>query len=191
MSGSRARRRTPVIGYERSLGGCGTTGPGVSHYRVDADGVSAEWVEAEVATLGQPTIVYFHGSRFASGSLEKVRPQAAELAIITGARVLSVESCTVEDGLTAYVWLLREGLDRQTTIFLGPPGNGRLPSAVLLAAAALGLPLPAGSQTVSLPLALELGNSKHLDRFYEEPPAVLTARRKHQRGEGKPAPRGP
>src|SRR5436190_24290670 len=33
----------------------------VIYCRVDANGVPAEWVEATVATTGQPTLIYFSG----------------------------------------------------------------------------------------------------------------------------------
>ena len=117
---------------------------GGSHCRVDAGGVPGEWVEACVATPDQPTIVYLHGGRSAGGSLETVRPLARELAIVTGARVLSVECATAADAVTAYAWLCGEGLDVDTTTFAGAPADGDLP-AVRLAVAGFGLPLPDGA----------------------------------------------
>lgn len=117
----------------------------VSYCAVDADGVPVEWVEAGVATLDQPTIIYLHGGAFTRGSLETVRPPAAELAVVTGARVLSVECATVADGVTAYAWLLGEGLDVDTTTLVSAPTDDGV-AAGRLALEEFGLPLPGGAR---------------------------------------------
>jgi hypothetical protein len=71
---------------------------------VDAGGVPAEWVEATVATDRQPTVVYFH--------LGDGRPAACDLALATGARVLSVPCPSgAGPGVAAYTWLLGEGVN--------------------------------------------------------------------------------
>jgi len=48
---------------------------------------------------------------------------AGEMAVSTGARVLTVECTTALDGVRAYTWLLGEGLDPDTTSFTGGPGR--------------------------------------------------------------------
>lgn len=112
--------------------------------RVDAGGVPAEWVEATVATAGQPTYVLFSDGRSGIEALTAGRELAREIAIATGARVLSIgcRSATVDDGVTAYGWLLGEGLDLHTTCFVIDPAGGGLASAVTAAAKARGLPVP-------------------------------------------------
>ena len=121
----------------------------LSHFRVDADGVPCEWVEATRATRGQETIVYFLGGEHGVGPLERYRPSALEFAIATGARILTV-ACggAVEDGLAAYVWLLGEGCDTKATAFTDPVG-GTLAAAVLEAGNARGLPLPSAGVWLS------------------------------------------
>jgi hypothetical protein len=94
----------------------------INHQAVDAYGVRAEWVEAVAATPGQPTIVLFYDP--SASHHERVRMVAGELAVRTGARVLTVECMTAWDGLTAYAWLLGEGLDSETTSFTGDPAIG-------------------------------------------------------------------
>lgn len=116
---------------------------GVSVTPADADGVDVEWVETVPASCGQPTIVLFHRSRSFGFPLEAVRPLAARLAMVTTARVLSVACRSTADAVTAYAWLLGEGLDLETTSFVGGPADGGLPAAVGLAANEIGLPTPA------------------------------------------------
>lgn len=114
----------------------------LSHCRVDAHGVPCEWVEVTRATRGQPTIVYFLGAEDGVDPLRLYRPLAFEVAVATGARILTVACCgAVEDGLTAYGWLLGEGCDTRATAFTDPVG-GTLAAAVLEAGSARGLPLP-------------------------------------------------
>jgi monoterpene epsilon-lactone hydrolase len=114
----------------------------VSHCPVDAGGVEAEWVEACVATSDQPTLVYFHGGPRITGDAESGRRRAGTLAVATGARVLSVTCVAVDDGVAAYVWLLGEGVDLDTTTFVCDAAGGDRAGAVLQAARDRKLPLP-------------------------------------------------
>lgn len=109
---------------------------------VDIGPVSAEWVEAVVATAGQPTIVDFHDT---GRSPDGDRRFAEWLAVSTGARVLRVEcGCSggVEDGVRAYLWLLNEGVDLRTTAFVDEGRSCGLAAAVLACARKRDLPLP-------------------------------------------------
>ena len=127
--------------------------PGLSHCRVDADGVAAEWVEATVATRGQPTLVYFPAGGYGPDVLEQNRPVAGTLAVVSDARVLVVacrqaaglaHSAAIERGIAVYRWLLREGSDLETTTFVGDSGDSSLVRALLAEARNRRLPLPAG-----------------------------------------------
>ena len=120
------------------------------HCRVDADGVTAAWVETTAATIGQPTIVYFPAGT-GEDSLQGF-PVAEYLADVTGARILVVARrrprhgrCPddVEDGLRAYAWLLHEGCDVDTTAFFGDAPGAVRAASVLSGAVARGLPVPA------------------------------------------------
>ena len=126
--------------------------PPVSRCAVDADGVSAEWVEATVAKSDQPTLVYFSPLPHCKNYPAEARPVAADLAIATGARVLTVgfhvgrsrgDFSAVEDGLTVWRWLLGEGCDSHTTAFIAGPVKGARAVAVLYEARRRGLQLPA------------------------------------------------
>lgn len=110
------------------------------HQAVDADGVRAEWVEAVAATPDQPTIILFYDP--SARNTERVRLVAGKLAISTGARVLTVECTTAEEGVRAYAWVLGEGLDPDTTSFIGESVDSPVPAAVRRGVEALGLPQP-------------------------------------------------
>jgi hypothetical protein len=122
----------------------------INHQAVDADGVRAEWVEAVAATPDQPTIVLFYDP--SASDTERVRLVAGEMAVSTGARVLTVECMTARYGIAAYAWVLGEGLDPDTTSFIGEPVNSPLPAAVRWGVEALGLPQPSpGLRTSPVP----------------------------------------
>lgn len=125
----------------------------MSHCRVDAAGIPAEWVETAVASEGQPTIVYFVTDGSGADALERSRRSAHDLARADGARVLTVacrqersrsSAAAVEAGLAAYGWLLREGCDVALTAFAEHSAGAGIAEAVLAAAGSRGLPLPAG-----------------------------------------------
>ena len=121
----------------------------MSHCRVDAAGIPAEWVETAVASEGQPTIVYFVTDGYGADALERSRRSAHDLAQADAARVLTVacQRCSfagaVDAGLAAYGWLLREGCDVALTSFADDSADAGLADAVLAAASRRGLPLPA------------------------------------------------
>lgn len=112
-----------------------------------------------MATEHQPTIVCFLGFRATADTLETFRPAAWDLAMKTGARVLSVacasaaelsHTAPVEAGLAAYAWLLGEGCDVDRTTFAHDPSGGPLVAAIRVAAATRGLPLPPNDHTVAV-----------------------------------------
>lgn len=129
------------------------TAPMLSHCRVDAGGVPAEWLEANVATASQRTIVCFLGGGYGVDALEQNRPSAGDLAVATGARVLTIAclapdtpslAAAVKNGVTAYAWLLGEGCDVNLTAFTHDSVGASLLEGILVAARSRGLPVPAG-----------------------------------------------
>ena len=115
---------------------------------VDAGGVPAQWVETTVATPGQATFVMFVAD---FDEVIVCRQLAWSLATTIGARVFVVgcrtspshcERDMVDDGVTAYAWLLNEGLDLATTTFVTSSVEATLARAVLQAAKARGLSVP-------------------------------------------------
>jgi len=127
-----------------------TTSPsvGVSPCPVNANGVPAEWVECTVATESQTTIVYLVG---AADGLESARRSAEDLAIATGARVLTVACSGSSDGsfdkavmagLVAWTWLLTEGCAPDRTTFVYDVLDRELAEAVMQGLRSEGLPVP-------------------------------------------------
>ena len=124
----------------------------VSTCRVEANGVPVEWVEAAVvATAGQPTFVYFIGGRHGARALEHSRRAAGDLAVTTGARVLTVacrgvaahsRAAAVQRGVAAYVWLLGEGCDLDNTTFRDDAADHWLVTGITGRAGNRGVPVP-------------------------------------------------
>jgi len=105
---------------------------------VNAGGVAAEWIEVVAATVGQPTLVCFPGPETDRMGL------ATGLALRTGARVLVVGGSSVEDGMTAWTWLLHEGCDAERTTFVGTTAGSVRAFDVLAEAQLRGVTVPEG-----------------------------------------------
>jgi hypothetical protein len=71
----------PLASDKTGLLSGGSITPRVSYCRVDAAGVPAEWIDATVATEGQPTFVYFLSGEYGAEALEQSRPSARDLAV--------------------------------------------------------------------------------------------------------------
>ena len=144
--------------------GCST--PRVSCWRVDPAGVPAEWVESTVATEGQLTLVYFVKGGYGVEALQRNRPSARDIAVVTGARVLTVacsqrgkpsDIAAVNRGLNAYAWLLSEGCDVDQTAFTHDANGAALAESILVVARNQGLPVPAGGIWPCRPRSRSLG----------------------------------
>ncbi len=123
---------------------------------VDADGVPCEWVTS--CGGGSRTILAARGGGYCLGSLASNRRFCALLADVTGARVLNVEyrsapehpfPAALDDVLTAYRWLLRDGADPTTVALAGNSAGGGLVLAALLALRDAGDPRPAAAIALS------------------------------------------
>ena len=130
---------------------------GITVEPIDADGVPCEWVTSRDSD-GSRTIVGVRGGGYCLGSLASNRRFCALLADVTGARVLNVEyrnapehpfPAALDDVLTAYRWLLRDGADPRTVAFAGNSAGGGLVLAGLLALRDAGDPLPVAAIAVS------------------------------------------
>jgi len=123
-------------------------------------GLAAEWAWPLDAqdTGALPVLLYFHDGGYVIGSPRSHRHLTSRLALAAHARVLSVDyalapeapfPAAVEDGLKAYLWLLDQGHAPQRIALGGDSAGGGLAVAVLLAARARGLPMPAGAALIS------------------------------------------
>ena len=108
---------------------------------VNADGVPAEWIS--MGDVRQDRIVlYFHGSGFIMGSVKTHRALTAHISNAAEARILSVDyrlapehpfPAAVEDGITAYRWLLKNGFSPDGIAVAGDSAGGALSVATMFA----------------------------------------------------------
>ncbi len=125
--------------------------------RVNAGGVTAEWVTAEGASDSR-VVLYFHGGGYIIGSPRTHRAMLAYLSRDAASRVLALDyrlapehpfPAPVEDAVAAYRWLLAEGFDPARITLGGDSAGGGLTVAALVQIRYLGLPLPAAGVCVS------------------------------------------
>ena len=125
--------------------------------RVNAGGVTAEWVTAEGASDSR-VVLYFHGGGYIIGSPRTHRAMLAHLSRDAASRVLALDyrlapehpfPAPVEDAVAAYRWLLAEGFDPAKITLGGDSAGGGLTVAALVQIRYLGLPLPAAGACVS------------------------------------------
>ncbi len=136
--------------------------------RVNAGGVTAEWVTAEGASDSR-VVLYFHGGGYIIGSPRTHRAMLAHLSRDAAARVLALDyrlapehpfPAPVEDAVAAYRWLLSEGFDPANIVLGGDSAGGGLTIAALVQIRYLGLPIPAAGVCVSPWVDMEgLGDS--------------------------------
>jgi acetyl esterase/lipase len=123
---------------------------GVSYESVDADGLSAMWC---IPTDEDPTtvVLYFHGGGFITGSLHSHRKMAGHLASKIRSRVLVVDyrrapeylyPAQVEDGVTAFRWLISQGYAPDRIAAAGDSAGGTLALALVVSLREQGLPTP-------------------------------------------------
>lgn len=140
-----------------SLGAMFPTPEDVSVISVDANGVPCEWVGAPGARDDR-VILYVHGGGYVIGHIGGYREFGGRLSRATKARVLNVEyrlapehpyPAAVDDALSAYRWLLDDGIDPARIAIAGDSAGGGLTVATLMAARDAGLPLPAAGVCMS------------------------------------------
>ena len=125
--------------------------------RLNAGGVTAEWVTAEGASDSR-VVLYFHGGGYIIGSPRTHRAMMAHLSRDAASRVLALDyrlapehpfPAPVEDAVASYRWLLAEGFDPARITLGGDSAGGGLTVAALVQIRYLGLPMPAAGVCVS------------------------------------------
>lgn len=123
---------------------------------INADGLSAEWIEAPNADLG--VILYLHGGAYALGSIDVHREFIARLAQATRMRCLAINyrlapehpfPAALEDATAAYHWLLAQGVDPSHIIIVGDSAGGGLALSTVVTIRDAGEQLPAGAVCIS------------------------------------------
>src|ERR1039458_8463152 len=125
---------------------------GVTYEPVDAGGVAAEWAIPAPPAPGR-VLLYLHGGGYSAGSIASHRNLVGHLAKAAGVRGLSVEyrlapedpfPAGLDDAVTAFSWLLREGYEAGRIGVAGDSAGGGLALATALALRERGLPAPGG-----------------------------------------------
>lgn len=130
---------------------------GVKGQIVDVDGLYAEWLIPENASLNK-VLLYIHGGGFISGSVASHRAHVAKFARGSGLRSLLFDyrlapeqpfPAALEDCVRAYKWLLKSGYEPKDIVIGGESAGGTLTLSLLLALKAEGIELPAAGFAIS------------------------------------------
>jgi acetyl esterase/lipase len=147
--------------------------------RVNAGGVTAEWVTAEGASDSR-VVLYLHGGGYIIGSPRTHRPMMAVLSQAAGARVLGLDyrlapehpfPAPVEDSVSAYRWLLNEGYDPSMIAVAGDSAGGGLTVSALVQFRYLGMPMAGAAVCISPWVDME-GLGESMDTRAEADPMV-------------------
>jgi len=123
---------------------------GARFARVDAGGVAAEWMEMPRVARDR-VFLLLHGGGYNAGSPRTHRRLAAHLSRSTHMRVLTPDyrlapehpfPAGVKDALTAYGWLLNDGLAADHVVVGGDSAGGGLALSMLLALREAGAAMP-------------------------------------------------
>lgn len=120
------------------------------------NGIPAEWISLPSATAG--VLLYLHGGAYCLGSVNASRDLIARLVEATKYKALAIDyrlapenpfPAALEDAMSVYSWLLRQGADPARIVFAGDSAGGGLAMATLVALRDAGQPLPAGAICIS------------------------------------------
>jgi len=130
---------------------------GVDYAETEAGGVPALWAVPKGAAQDR-VILSIHGGGFITGSMYTHRKLFGHIAKASGARALivnyrlapeHVHPAPLDDIVSAYRWLLSEGVKPAHIAFAGDSSGGGLAVTAQLRAREQGLPLPAASMPIS------------------------------------------
>lgn len=123
-----------------AIGMLSTDRPFVAVQTIDADGVRCSQFTGP--RKSERWIFYLHGGAYVFGSARSHTPLLARLARVTGARVLAVDyrlapehphPAALDDALTAWQWLMKQGVRPADVVIAGDSAGGGLALSVLLA----------------------------------------------------------
>jgi acetyl esterase/lipase len=132
-------------------------GAGVIREAVSADGVPCEWIIPKNSLTDQ-VLLYLHGGGFVFGLTPPHIQMGAYLAQMMGFRLLMVDyrlapeypfPAALEDCVTAYRWLLKQGILAQNIVVAGDSAGGNLTVTMLMKLRDNGNSLPAAAACLS------------------------------------------
>jgi monoterpene epsilon-lactone hydrolase len=125
--------------------------------KVNAGGPDALWVNA-AKNNNHAAILYLHGGGYTMGAAETHTGITGVLSELSQIRVLSVDyrlapedphPAAVQDAVSAYRWLLQQGVPAKSIVIGGDSAGGGLTFATLLELKAKGDELPAAAVAIS------------------------------------------
>ena len=142
---------------------------------ISADGVPCEWIIPQ-SSLPNQVLLYLHGGGFVFGLTPLHLQMGAYLAQVMGVRILMVDyrlapdypfPAALEDCLTAYRWLLNQGILVQNIVVAGDSAGGNLSITMLMKLRDSGSLLPAAVACLS-PVT-DLSSESHLRKGFKDP----------------------
>jgi monoterpene epsilon-lactone hydrolase len=124
---------------------------------VSARGVPAEWFRAPDSDEDR-VLLYLHGGGYALGSIGSHRELVSRLCVASGMRALVIDyrrapehpfPAQLDDALSAYRWLLDEGVDPSRIAIAGESAGGGLTLSTLVSLRDAHTPLPAAAAVIS------------------------------------------
>jgi epsilon-lactone hydrolase len=141
----------------------------VDYIETDAGGVPAMWLVPKGCAEDR-VLLCMHGGGFVGGSMYSHRKLFGHLAKAAGVRALVFDyrlapqhthPAQVDDAITAYRWLLEQGISADHVTFTGDSSGGGLAITTQLRARQLGLPLPAAAMPFSPWFDMELTGASY------------------------------
>jgi monoterpene epsilon-lactone hydrolase len=129
----------------------------VTHEAVCADGVPCEWIIPRDSPKDR-ALLYLHGGGFVYGVSPNHLQMVAHLARKMGVRALMVDyrlapkypfPAPLDDCVTAYRWLLEQGISAQNSAVAGDSAGGNLTITTMMKLRDEGVPLPAAAACLS------------------------------------------
>ena len=145
--------------------------------RVGVNGIPAEWISAPESQEDR-VILYRDGGGYLFGSARTHRVMLAHMARAAKARVLALDyrlapeipfPAPVEDSVSAYRWLLAQGISAQKMVIGGDSAGGGLAVAAMVALRSVGEPLPAAGVCISAWTDMESTGDSHITNAESDP----------------------
>jgi len=138
---------------------------------IEADGFSGERLFASSSAAG-PTILHFHGGGYVFASARTHRGFVSQILARSRGEALVLDyrlapehpfPAALDDGITAYRWLLDHSISPEQIAFAGESAGAGLALATMLRAREEGLPLPSCAALASPWVDLALSGESHVE----------------------------
>jgi len=147
----------------------------VTREGVSADGVPCEWIIPKTSSTDQ-VLLYLHGGGFVLGVTPPHLHMVAHLAKKMGICALMVDyrlapdypfPAALDDCVTAYRWLLKQGISARNIVVVGDSAGGNLTITSLMKLRDDSDPLPAAA--ICLSPATDLTNKENAHQEFKDP----------------------